>query len=336
MPTETPNDEAEREETEPAPPAIDAKVTDQDLPRFFSNGFARYSDFAPLAAGGSAQLRTCLDKNLGRTVVMKSLHPHLATNEFHKARFLREARVTSQLQHPNTVPVYELGLDQQGLLYFTMKRLEGDTLYAVLKRQAAGEEETITAYNLERLLGVLVQVCYALAYAHAHRVVHRDVKPENIHLGGFGEVVLLDWGVAKVWAQEDDEAEQELMHRQLTDVGQRPGTPLYMAPEQVEGGGGGIDARTDVYALGVVLYEILTLKEPLRGRNIHETFEMITKEEPIPPRLRTPERQIPEELAGIALKAMQKNPDDRFQTMEEVIAAVRGFRSRAISSARSE
>ncbi len=333
MSIESPDDQAQPEEAPQPPTAIDAKVTDQDLPRYFSNGFARYTDFAPLAAGGSAQLRTCLDKNLGRTVVMKSLHPHLGGNEFHKARFLREARVTSQLQHPNTVPVYELGLNQQGQLYFTMKKLEGETLFSMLKRQSAGDEEAITAYNLERLLGVLVQVCYALAYAHAHQVVHRDVKPENIHLGGFGEVMLLDWGVAKVWAQEEDEAEQELMHRQLTDVGQRPGTPLYMAPEQVEGGGGGIDARTDVYAMGVVLYEILTLKEPLRGRNIHETFEMITKEEPIPPRLRTPDRQIPEELAAIALKAMQKNPDDRYQSMEELIAAIRGFRSRAISSA---
>lgn len=314
-------------------PLIDAKETDRQLSKYFTNSFTRYSDFADLSKGGSAILRTCLDNNLGRTVVMKTLHSHLADREYARARFLREARVTAQLQHPNTVPVYEIGQDIEGRLYFTMKKVEGDSLRELLERQILGEEEACRVYNLDRLLGVVIQVCNALSYAHAHGVVHRDVKPENIFVGSFGEVILLDWGVAKVWALDDDDSTQAVsQHEDLTDVGQRPGTPLYMAPEQVRGGGSKIDARTDVYAVGAVLYEILTLKEPLRGERVSETFEMILKERPIPPEQRAPDRRIPRLLAAIAMRALEKDPAARFQTMSEMVDALRDFRSRALQS----
>lgn len=310
---------------------IDARETDRRLSRYFANNFDRYTEFVPLSKGGSGLLQTCRDMNLGRTVVMKVLHKQLARHEHMQARFLREARVTAQLQHPNTVPVYEIGTDREGCLYFTMKRVEGDTLRDILEKQSLGDQTMIDKYNLDRLLGVVIQVCNALAYAHAHGVVHRDVKPENILIGTFGEVMLLDWGVAKVWAMDDEPDQADVEHQQLTDVGQRPGTPLYMSPEQVRGGNE-IDARTDVYSIGVVLYEILTLKEPLRGERVTETFEMIVKETPIPPAERTPNRQIPRVLAAITMKALEKEPEDRYQTMPELIDALRDFRSRAIQS----
>jgi len=312
---------------------IDAKVTDKQLSKYFSNSFNRYSDFEPLAKGGAAELRSCLDNNLGRTVVMKILHPHLANNEYMRARFLREARVTSQLQHPNTVPVYEIGHDVQGRLYFTMKKVEGETIREILENQIAGDPSAIQTYNLDRMLGLMIQVCNALAYAHAHGVVHRDIKPENILIGTFGEVMLLDWGVAKVWASDGDDTQHGMIeHEELTDIGQRPGTPLYMSPEQVRGGGENIDARTDVYSIGVMLYEILTLKEPLRGKKVNETFDMIVNQPPVPPQERTPNRQIPAELANITMKALEKDPAKRFQTMPEMIEAIRDFRSRAFDS----
>lgn len=313
-------------------PLIDAKKTDRKLPSYFSNSFTRYSDFTDLAKGGSAILRACLDNNLGRKVVMKTLHSHLADREYARSRFLREARVTAQLQHPNTVPVYEIGQDLEGRLFFTMKKLDGEALRDILEKQILGDEEACRVYNLDRLLGILIQVCNALSYAHDHGVVHRDVKPENVHIGAYGEVILLDWGVAKVWAL-DDELEHAIMeHEELTDVGQRPGTPLYMSPEQVRGGGGEIDGRTDVYAIGAVLYEILTLKEPLRGERVKETFEMILKERPIPPEQRTPNRKISRLLAALAMRALEKDPADRFQTMQELVDALRDFRSRAFQS----
>ncbi|MEM8943569.1 MAG: serine/threonine-protein kinase [Planctomycetota bacterium] len=310
---------------------IDAKETDRQLSRYFANNFDRYTEFVPLSKGGSGLLQTCRDNNLGRTVVMKVLHKQLANHEHLRARFLREARVTAQLQHPNTVPVYEIGHDREGRLYFTMKHVEGDTLRDILEQQVLGDHRIIEKYNLDRLLGVVIQVCNALAYAHAHGVVHRDVKPENILIGTFGEVILLDWGVAKVWAMDDEPEQAGMEYQELTDVGQRPGTPLYMSPEQVRGGGK-IDLRTDVYSIGVVLYEILTLKEPLRGERVTETFEMIVKEEPIPPAERTPNRQIPRLLASIAMKALSKDPSSRYQSMPELVDALREFRSRAIQS----
>ncbi len=312
-------------------PQIDAQETDRQLSRYFSNNYDRYTEFVPLAKGGSGVLQTCKDNNLGRTVVMKILHKQLSNQEHLRARFLREARVTAQLQHPNTVPVYEVGHDREGRLYFTMKRVEGETLRDILEQQVLGDSGAIETYNLDRMLGLLIQVCNALAYAHAHGVVHRDVKPENILIGTFGEVLLLDWGVAKVWAKNGDFEQAEVAYQELTDVGQRPGTPLYMSPEQVRGGGE-IDARTDIYSIGVVLYEILTLKEPHRGKRVNETFEMIVKEDPIPPELRTPQRQVPRLLAGIAMQALKKSPQDRFQTMPEMIDALRDFRSQAIQS----
>jgi len=312
-------------------PQIDARETDRQLSRYFANNFERYSHFSPLGKGGSGLLESCRDNNLGRTVVMKVLHKQLANHEHLRARFLREARVTAQLQHPNTVPVYEVGHDREGRLYFTMKKLEGETLRDILERQTLKDQQAIETYNLDRLLGVVIQVCNALAYAHAHGVVHRDVKPENIIIGSFGEVMLLDWGVAKVWAMEDEPEQANLDYQELTDIGQRPGTPLYMSPEQVLGDGE-IDARTDIYSIGVVLYEILTLKEPHRGERVSETFEMIVKEAPIPPEQRTPQRQVPRLLSAIALRALEKDPAQRFQTMSELVAALRDFRSRAIQS----
>jgi eukaryotic-like serine/threonine-protein kinase len=312
-------------------PQIDAKDTDRQLSQYYSNSFTRYSDFAPLAKGGSAILQTCRDSNLGRTVVMKTLHPHLAQNEYMKSRFLREARVTAQLQHPATVPVYEIGHDLEGRLYFTMKKVEGDTLREILDKQSLGDEQATATYNLDRMLGTIIQVCNALSYAHNHGVVHRDVKPENILIGSYGEVILLDWGVAKVWANDDPEL-REMEHEVLTDPGQRPGTPLYMSPEQIRGGGDSIDARTDVYGIGAVLYEVLTLKEPHRGENINETFEMILKEETIPPEKRNLKRQIPKRLSAITMKALAKDPADRYQTMQEFIDELRDFRSHAIQS----
>ncbi len=314
-------------------PHIYVNDTDVDFPFHQTIGFGRYSDFKPLAVGGSAQLRTCRDKNLGRTVVMKTLHPHLANDQYMQSRFLREARVTAQLQHPVTVPVYDLGRDLEDRLYFTMKNVEGDTVRSIIERQAAGDGQAIEQFDLERMLGVLVQVCSGLSYAHAHGVVHRDVKPENILVGAFGEAVLLDWGVAKVWAMDGDEAETRMMeHQVLTDVNQRPGTPLYMSPEQVRGGGDDIDARTDVYSAGAVLYEILTLTEPLRGKQVQETFNKIVSEMPPQPRDRAPQRHIPAELADICMRALAKKPEDRFQTMQAMIDAIRDFRGRALES----
>jgi eukaryotic-like serine/threonine-protein kinase len=304
-------------------------ATDYDLPEPLPQGLAKYSNFRDMARGGSAVLRTCFDRITGRTIVIKTLLPEFRHDEKENRRLLREARVTAQLQHPNTVPVYEIGRDAAEGLYFTMKRVSGENLFEILKRIARGDAATSGAFPLRRRLEIVAGAAQALMYAHARGVIHRDVKPENIWVGNFGEVILLDWGVAKVWGQPDDAPQHPSLARPseslqaLTMAGDRPGTPLYMSPEQVNVNRAVIDERSDVFSTGVVLYEVAALREPFRGRVIQETFENIIHDHPPPPSKASPDRGIPPRLDEVVTKAIAKTPADRYQTMRELLEAIR-------------
>ncbi|MGB7346293.1 MAG: serine/threonine-protein kinase [Pirellulaceae bacterium] len=307
--------------------------TDSDLPQKVAPGLSRYTGFREMARGGNGLLRSCFDPITGRTVAVKSLLPEAARDRGERRRLLREGRVTAQLQHPNTVPVYDVGDDDKDGVYFVMKRISGENFFEILKRIARGDEPTIAAFPLERRLDILADACQALAYAHARGVIHRDVKPENIWVGNFGEVILLDWGVAKVWGHADDNdpitksvlkptSESEQQITTLTGGGQRPGTPLYMSPEQVDGHRG-LDERTDIFSAGVCLYELLAIREAFRGANVDETFDNIKNKNVIPPSERSPNRGIPKSADEVAMRALQKRPGDRYQSMRELIAAIR-------------
>lgn len=305
-------------------------ATDYELPPVLPEGMAKYAGFHDMARGGSAVLRTCFDQITGRTVVMKSLLPEFLHDRQENRRLLREARVTAQLQHPNTVPVYEIGRDASAGLYFTMKRITGENLFEILKRIARGDERTIAEFPLRRRVEIVADAGLALMYAHARGVIHRDVKPENIWVGNFGEVILLDWGVAKVWGQPDDAPQHPLVAsaraeavQALTMAGERPGTPLYMSPEQVNVNRASIDERSDIFSTGVVLYEAAALREPFRGRFVQETFENIIHDTPPPPSQASPGKGIPPQLDAVVMKAIAKNPVDRFQTMREMLEALR-------------
>ena len=314
--------------------AIILSGTDYDLPSQFPAGLAKYSDFRDMAQGATSRLRSCWDTVVGRRIAVKSLLPHVRDDHREYRRLLREARVTAQLQHPNTVPVYEIGHDPTEGLFFTMKRISGENFFEALKRIARKDTATMRDFPLDRRLAVVVDMAQALAYAHARGVIHRDVKPENIWVGNFGEVILLDWGVAKVWGHPDDhdttpatadqlrQAERELdeEEQELTLAGQRPGTPLYMSPEQVEGRH--IDERTDIFSTGVVLYEMLTISEPFRGRTIDETFDNILNRDPVPPSERASQAGLPATFDPIVMKALAKRPERRYQSMEELIDAM--------------
>jgi serine/threonine-protein kinase len=318
-------------------PQIILTGTDPDLPTDLDGNYAKYSDFQEMARGGKALLRSCWDSVMGRTVALKSLLPRFASDLRERRRFLREARVTAQLQHPNTVPVYEIGYDDQQCLYFTMKRIAGENLFQILQRLSWRDAVTLRQYPLSVLLDVVTQACQALAYAHAHGVIHRDVKPENIWLGKFGEVILLDWGVSKVWGAPEDVTEDTEPHeptidrsspdqlQTLTLAGQRPGTPLYMSPEQVLGNRY-LDERTDVFSMGVLMYEMLTFQEPFRGRTINDTFDRIVHDDPPPFRTHATDRDLPQGLESIVFKAVSKDPADRFQHVLDLIGEVRSVR----------
>ncbi|MEO1527199.1 MAG: serine/threonine-protein kinase [Planctomycetota bacterium] len=313
-------------------PTIVLSVTDNDVPRQVPPGLGRYSGLREIARGGNGILHAAFDPIAGRTVAIKTLPFHHKDVPNERRRLIREARVTAQLQHPNTVPVYEIGNDLVQGVFLAMKLISGENLFDILKKITAGDKLAVERNPPAKRVEALADACQALAYAHARGVIHRDVKPENIWLGNFGEVYLLDWGTAKVWGAMDDQTvtrydatelkaqEQEL--QTLTTSGQRPGTPLYMSPEQIQGTRS-IDERSDIFSVGVCLYELLAIREPFRGANVDETFRNIIHRQPAPPSERAPDAGIPVEADEVVMRALQKNPVNRHQSMRELIDAMR-------------
>lgn len=305
--------------------------TDKELPRHVRNGYMRYSDFRPLTQGGEATLQTCLDENLGRVVVMKTLLPQFQNLEVYQRRFLREARVTAQIPHPATVPVYEISRDSDGNAYFTMKKLTGRDLCDILDRIAEGDAETKKAFPLDHLLNVLIHIGQCLAFAHTRGVVHRDLKPANIMVGDYGDITLLDWGLAKVWGMEPDDEVEKLLRSgrqqipgRLTGKGDVQGTPFYMSPEQARETGD-VDERTDVYNIGIILFEILTGKSYMSGRNFREIKRKILEDPAVSPVSIAPRGAVPPELNAVCVKALQKEPDERYQSMDQLVDDLRNF-----------
>jgi serine/threonine-protein kinase len=308
---------------------LELAVTDRSLPTHIVNGYMRYAQFSKFAEGGTAILEECIDKNLGRVVVMKRLHAHLNEDETEQKRFLREARVTALIQHPATVPVYEISRDRMGSVYFTMKKVEGVDLREILLGIVARDPAFKSKYLLKDLIEVLVQVGQAVAFAHSRGVAHRDLKPANILVGEFGEVMVLDWGLAKVLSDPEsvhgDIPEQDHLSMELTRAGKRAGTPLYMSPEQAAGDNENIDERCDVYSLGSILYEILTHENLVWGIDKDEVLDKIQKMDAIPPRKRTPERNIPKVLNSICIRAIQRKPEDRYPNMIEMVDDLKAY-----------
>ncbi|TWU08018.1 serine/threonine protein kinase [Stieleria varia] len=315
-------------------PTIILSATDPDLPNKIPSGIDRYTGLREIARGGNGLLRSAFDPVTGRTVAIKSVLPPLTNDVNERRRLLREARVTAQLQHPNTVPVYDIGRDLLEGVYFVMKRISGENLFQVLKRIARKDEATAKAFPIPKRIDIIEGACQALAYAHARGVIHRDVKPENIWVGNFGEVYLLDWGVAKVWGHVDDQTvirQDRIATRDpgeqlqtLTGGGQRPGTPLYMSPEQVRGNRG-LDERSDVFNVGVCLYEALVIREPFRGTHLDETFDNILNKDVTPPSEAAPEIGIPKTADAVVMRALEKQPAKRFQSMREMIDAIQSI-----------
>jgi serine/threonine protein kinase len=309
--------------------AIFLSSTDFDLPDPVPVGLAKYAGFRDMATGGTGRLRTCFDQITGRTIVVKTLQYRFLLDEKENRRLLREARVTAQLQHPNTVPVYEIGRDPVDGIYFTMKRVSGENFFEILKRVAMRVPEAVADFPLARRVSIVADAAQALMYAHARGVIHRDMKPENIWVGNFGEVLLIDWCVAKVWGQPDDMplhpavARQQEQVQELTMAGERPGTPLYMSPEQVNVNRAQVDERSDIFSVGVVLYETAALREPFRGRVIQETFDNIIHDTPPPPSKQNPDGGIPAAYDDLVMRAISKNPSDRFQSMRQLLEALR-------------
>lgn len=288
--------------------------TDKPLPEKIDPR-TRYAFFSTIATGGKSLIKSCKDLHLSRFICYKTLKPEFAKDEIEQQRLIREARVTAMLQHPNTVPTYELGRDNKGNPYFTMKLVHGYTLREILDFRER--------YDLTQLMKLLNQVAYALKYAHTHGVAHRDIKPENILAGPYGEVLVLDWGLAKVWhpdgtaVAEVDAAPSDIEDISITGQGKVQGTVHYMSPEQINKDPD-IDARTDIYSFGAVLYEVLCGKSPPDGEKMHHIIESVLNDAPPKPSEVT-QQHVPPLLEKVAMHCLQKNPADRFQTVDEML-----------------
>ncbi len=297
--------------------------------------------------GSMGQVLLGFDTKLRREMALKVTH--LPRGEIPRqllARFVEEAQVNAQLEHPNIVPVHDLGLDPSGRAYFSMKLVRGRSLEEILTARLAGDPGTLAEFGLRRLLDIFLQVCLAMEYAHARGVIHRDLKPANVMVGDFGEVSVMDWGVAKLKAiaagvsteAEAFAAEQEFAEsgpvstRPVTSVrrdtkawethdGAVLGTPHYMAPEQAKGEA--VDERSDLYSLGVMLYEILCGQVPFDHEDPTVVVRRVILENPKPPSTHDP--NVPAALETLVMRLLAKEPQDRALPLPEVRAHVQNY-----------
>lgn len=287
----------------------------------------RYERGVLLGAGGMGEVRLCKDARIGRHVAMKTLRSGSGDAETER-RFLREARIQGQLEHPAIVPVYDVDTDSTRETFFTMKRVRGQTLHRVLDQLAKGDADAIERYGRRRLLTAFTQVCHAVHYAHVRGVVHRDLKPGNIMLGDFGEVYVLDWGIARL--MRDAPVEPSLgapivldTASALTRDGDLVGSMGYMAPEQMQGASTRVDARADVFALGVVLFELLTGKRFRELASLPVMVERALKGEKQRPR--DVDANVPPELDVLTARCTARDPASRVQSTGELAHAIERY-----------
>ena len=309
----------------------------------------RYTLRSEHARGGMGRVLLVHDEHMGRDIALKELLPELLEGSGADketpvrksmpimARFLQEALITGQLEHPAIVPVYELGNRANGTIYYTMKLVRGQSLSQALR---AVED---LPQRLE-LLPHFVDLCNAIAYAHSRNVIHRDIKPGNVMVGEFGETVVLDWGLAKVRDREDVHADEltdtfhalnlgEQVDFAKTRYGQALGTPAYMPPEQAKGAIDEVDERSDVYSLGAVLYELLTGQPPHQADSIREILRRVVETSPEPPE--SLDKRVPAELSAICMRALAPEPGDRYQSARDIATEIERFRSGAMVAAYS-
>jgi serine/threonine protein kinase len=291
----------------------------------------RYAKKRILGAGGMGEVVLAEDRDIGRDVALKYLTAP-SEDKGALARFVDEIRVVGSLEHPNIVPIHDVGVDAESRYYFVMKHVEGETLEHVIERLAAGDAAYHARYTTTARVQIFIALLRALAFAHERGYVHRDIKPANVMVGRFGEVMLMDWGVAKrckapedaaSGVEPDDEAKSMRERLFTTRRGAIVGTPAYMSPEQARGDVEAIDERSDVYCATALFYELMSLQHYLGDRpSLKAMLDAIQNE---PGKLSFSEAvhpvfgPTPAEALHFSKKGLQKKPEDRYQTVGEMI-----------------
>ena len=288
-----------------------------------------FSDLSLIGMGGMGTVFSAKDSLFYRNVALKIMRGELRNQEKNVNSFIREARITAQIDHPNIVPVYNLGVFHEMGPYFSMKKVDGITLSEVLKHLENNDAEYEKKYTLRHRLEIFINICNGLAFAHSKGVYHCDLKPGNIMLGKYGEVFIMDWGMAVYRSEKDLSSENRKINlgenvdneKNITNPTVN-GTPAFMAPEQIFGKIDSIDEQTDVYALGVILYAILTCTQsPFPAKmSAEEIFNKALAGDFLPPRKRAKKRQISNELEVICLKAMSPYKHERYANVMALIA----------------
>jgi len=281
------------------------------------------SDFDPeefrtgpnIGVGGMGVVREAEDERLLRSVAVKFLRKGRDADAYSRRRLVAEAQLTAQLDHPNIVPVYRLGVERTQGLYFSMKKVEGRTLTELLRGMPLSRRSSGELYDL---LQIFLKVCDAVAFAHSRGVLHRDIKADNVMVGRFGQVYLMDWGIAARVGHGSDVsggAGESAAGPKLTRNGMVVGTLNYMAPEQITGGK--LDERTDVFALGGLLYEMLTTQPPYPDGPEAQLVEKVRRCRIIDPS-KCVEASLPSRLCSICMRALAAKPDDRYASVEKL------------------
>ena len=299
---------------------------------------SRYRNEREISRGGMGRILLARDEQIGREVAVKELLPELniddsdapsanaTTNPSRMSkRFVHEAQVTGQLEHPYIVPVYEIGFRPDRTPFYTMRYVRGRTLSECL-------EGSKTLDDRLALLSNFLHACQAIAFAHSKSIIHRDLKPSNILIGEFGETVVIDWGLAKSLRERTEDTDSlnvsPTAEYEATRLGEKLGSPYYMAPEQISGTSQSTDTGTDVFSLGVVLYQIRSGAKPFEGDDLDGVFDKILHVEPRRPR--SLDSRIPPDLEQICLRSLSKDADARYPSARELALDLERFLNGAL------
>jgi serine/threonine-protein kinase len=315
---------------------LPASVFDHLPEGFLRSG--RYTFGDVVVQGSTSIIYEAHDTSLDRDVAIKVMLPESQASAAKVLRFVREAQITSQLQHPNVPPIYELSVDESSQLFYTTRFVEGETLASILDRLLAGDPAAIGRWTLPRLLAVFQKVCDAAAFAHSHGVVHCALQAECVMVGSFGEVFVTGWGLAKVLLPSADENGGALRPVRAPESHAVPALSVATTPEQATGCFDAVDVRADVYALGALLYRILCLHNVVSGADETELLgQILTGLIPAPAARQTAPLphcvggKMPEYLSTIAMRALSSEPEDRQRTVPELQGEVAAWQEGLIA-----